>query len=165
MNLNIRKANLNDSKGIIKLIIELAEFEKEPDAVEINATDIENHGFGSNPLFECFVAEINHSIVGLALFYPRYSTWKGPTLHLEDLIVTQSMKGKGIGALLLSSFINHAKDLGVKRIEWAVLEWNTNAINFYEKNGAKVFNDWNIVQMDFKGITKYIANNIKNESF
>ena len=93
-------------------------------------------------------------IVGVALFYQRYSTWKGPTLHLEDLIVTKKMKGKGIGSKLYKAFLKYAHELGVERVEWTVLDWNLAAIDFYQKSGAKVLSDWRTVQMDKKNNTK-----------
>ena len=94
----------------------------------------------------------------MALGYPRYSTWKGMTMHLEDLIVTKSRRGNGIGSLLFSKFINYAYSLRVKRIEWAVLDWNINAIEFYEKNGAKILSDWRVAQMDEDSIKKFCNN-------
>ena len=97
----------------------------------------------------------------MSLGYPRYSTWKGPTMHLEDLIVTKKHRGLGIGQALFSNFIKYSHDRGVRRIEWAVLNWNISAIKFYESNGAKVSEDWHIAQMDEKAINNFI---IKNEN-
>ena len=151
----IRKAKKSDSEAIFSLVQELAIFEKEPGAVIINKKTIKEHGFGKKPLFKCFVAELNEKVVGIALFYPRYSTWKGPTLHLEDLIVTKEMKGRGIGSMLYTAFLEYAYKAGVERAEWAVLDWNRPAINFYQKSGAKVLNDWRTVQMDKKSIKNY----------
>jgi len=159
MDVIIRLAKIKDSKEILKLIKELAEFENELEKVELNLSDIENHGFGKDPIFKCFVAEHLNSILGLALFYPRYSTWKGPTFHLEDLIVTKTMKGKGIGTKLLYAFVNYANKLGVKRVEWEVLDWNKKAIDFYNKNGAKIFDDWKIVKMSSKSMINFLAKN------
>ena len=92
MEIEIREARINDSSDILALIKELAKFERDPDAVIVSKIDIEKHGFGQNPLFKCYVALVDQKIVGMALFYARYSTWKGPTLHLEDLIVTEKMR-------------------------------------------------------------------------
>ena len=156
MKANIRKAIREDSATLLNLIQELAHFEKEPDAVIVQVSDIENHGFGSQPLFECFVATVADAVVGMALFYPRYSTWKGPTLHLEDLIVTESMKGKGIGTQLYEAFIQEAYQRGVERIEWNVLDWNTPAIKFYEKSGATLLREWDTVQMDRVAMFNYL---------
>mgnify|MGYP001463461548 CR=1 FL=1 len=153
---NIRKAVKSDAASILFLIRELAIFEKEPEAVIVTQAQIEKDGFGDRPLFECFIAEVAEKVVGMALYYQRYSTWKGPTLHLEDLIVTEPLKGKGIGTQLYNAFLEHAYDTGVKRVEWAVLDWNHTAIKFYQKSGAHILDDWRSVQMDKKSIDNYI---------
>lgn len=162
MKVLIRKATKQDSPSILGLIQELAAFEKEPDAVSVTLTDIENHGFGTFPLFDCLVAEVDKEVVGMALYYSRYSTWKGPTLHLEDLIVTKKMKGKGIGSKLYYQFIEHAYAQGLERIEWNVLDWNTPAVSFYEKSGANVLSDWRTVQMHRNEMEQFL-NNQKNQ--
>lgn len=154
----IRTAEKKDSLAILSLIKELALFEKEPQSVKLKLSDIENDGFGSKPLFGCIVAEVNKKIIGMAIYYPRYSTWKGPTIHLEDLIVTKSKRGLGIGFKLFSKFIHYAHELNVKRIEWVVLDWNKSAIDFYKKNGAHVLDDWKVAQMDFNAIKKFVNN-------
>ena len=158
MNALIRKAEKKDSLAILNLIKELALFEKEPESVKLKLSDIENDGFGTKPLFECIVAEINKRIIGMAIYYPRYSTWNGPTIHLEDLIVSEQYKGKGIGTQLYSNFIKMAFNSGVKRVEWNVLDWNSPAINFYKKSGAKVLDDWRSVQMHRSEMKKYLEN-------
>ena len=158
MNALIRKAEKKDSFAILNLIKELALFEKEPESVKLKLSDIENDGFGTKPLFECIVAEINKRIIGMAIYYPRYSTWNGPTIHLEDLIVSEQYKGKGIGTQLYSNFIKMAFNSGVKRVEWNVLDWNSPAINFYKKSGAKVLDDWKSVQMHRSEMKKYLEN-------
>ena len=152
----IRFARKEDMSSVLSLIQELADFEKEPDAVIITEEDLLKDGFGVDPKFHCLVAEKVGTIVGMALFYPRYSTWKGATLHLEDLIVTQSLRGKGYGKDLYTAFITFAAEKWVKRIEWVVLDWNTHAIDFYKKNGAHVLDDWNTVQMDENAIAAYV---------
>lgn len=154
--MNIRKGEKKDIKAVLKLIQELATFEKEPDAVEVTITDLERDGFGKNPLFYSFVAEVNDEIVGIALYYYRYSTWKGKTIHLEDLIVKEKMRGSGIGFALYSEIIAQGKRDNVRRIEWAVLDWNTPAIDFYKKSGAKVLDDWRVAQIDENGINKFL---------
>lgn len=151
----IRKGEKKDMARVLELIKELAEFEKEPEAVEITVADLERDGFSENPLFHTFVAEINGVIEGIALYYNRYSTWKGKTIHLEDLIVTANMRGKGIGQALYSRIMQQAKEDNVKRVEWAVLDWNTPAVEFYKKSGATVFNDWRIVQMNQEQLLAY----------
>ena len=158
MNALIRKAEKKDSLAILNLIKELALFEKEPESVKLKLSDIENDGFGTKPLFECIVAEINKRIIGMAIYYPRYSTWNGPTIHLEDLIVSEQHKGKGIGTQLYSNFIKMALNSGVKRVEWNFLDWNSPAINFYKKSGAKVLEDWRSVQMHRSEMKKYLKN-------
>lgn len=156
-NLIIRKATENDVPAILGLIQELASFEREPDAVEVTEPKLLQDGFGESPSFSCFVATIESKVVGMALFYPCYSTWKGKSWHLEDLIVTEPYRGKGIGFALLKKFIFFAHNTGVRRIQWVVLDWNTPAINFYEKHGAKTLSDWNITQMTEGAMQKFIA--------
>ena len=155
----IRKATKNDMPSVLELIQELAIFEKEPDAVVVTVDDLVRDGFSENPLFQCFVAEVENEIIGMALFYYRYSTWKGKTIHLEDLIVKESKRGTGAGFALYKEIIQQGKAENVRRIEWNVLDWNTPAINFYEKSGAKVLGDWRVVHMDENGITNFISLN------
>ena len=109
-------------------------------------------------MFICFVAEVDSEIVGMALVYFRFSTWKGRSLHLEDLIVKDKMRGSGIGKELYTKVIQYAYNKKVKRIEWAVLNWNNRAIKFYERSGATVLKDWYIAQMDEAGIKIYLEN-------
>ena len=156
MDVTIREGNLADMAQVLELIKELAHFEKESNAVEVSVNDLEQDGFGEKPLFKTFVAERAGVIVGTALFYPRYSTWKGPTIHLEDLIVTESSRGLGIGKALYTKVLQYAYDLGVKRVEWAVLDWNTPAIEFYEKTGATVLRDWDTAQITREAIASYL---------
>lgn len=158
MSILIREAVSKDMSKVLELIKELAVFEEEPDAVILTEKQLINDGFSSSPKFKCYVAELNQKIVGMALLYPRYSTWKGPTIHLEDLIVTKSVRGKGIGFKLFSKVIHYAFQLNVKRVEWAVLEWNKNALDFYKKNGAQVLDDWKVAQMDLNAIKKFVRN-------
>lgn len=158
MEFNIREAVKSDMVAVHKLITELAIFEKEPDAVQVTVSDLERDGFGQNPLFHCFVAEANHQIVGIALVYPRYSTWRGPVIHLEDLIVTQNMRGKGVGGALLKQVVQYGVEKKVRRIGWEVLDWNEPAIKFYEDCGANVMRDWHVVQMDEMAMKKFLNN-------
>lgn len=141
--------------AVLELIQELAEFEKEPDAVVVTAADLERDGFSENPLFYTFIAEVDDHIIGMALYYYRYSTWKGRTLHLEDLVVKEKMRGKGVGMALYSEIIKQGKYDNVRRIEWNVLDWNKPAIDFYEKTGAKILDDWRVVNMDEDRIKKF----------
>ena len=156
----IRKATKNDMPSVLELIQELATFEKEPDAVVVTVDDLVRDGFSANPLFQCFVAEVDGEIIGMALYYYRYSTWKGKTIHLEDLIVKESKRGTGAGFALYKEIIKQGKAENVRRIEWNVLDWNTPAIDFYEKSGAKVLGDWRVVHMDDKGIEQFLNTTI-----
>lgn len=157
MEIIIRNSRKEDMHQVLNLIKELAIFEKEPNAVEISVEDLEKDGFGNTPQFHCFVAEVNSKIEGIALIYNRYSTWKGRAIHLEDLIVSKNMRGHGIGSKLLNKVISYGDTIGVKRINWEVLDWNTPAINFYKKKGAHVLRNWNVVHLDENGIRNYIA--------
>jgi GNAT superfamily N-acetyltransferase len=156
MEFTIREAQANEMAQVLKLIQELATFEKEAHAVEVSVDDLCRDGFGDQKLFRCFVAESNEEIVGMALVYPRYSTWKGPVIHLEDLIITSKMRGSGLGTSLLNEVVKYGARLGVKRICWEVLDWNDPAIDFYESKGARVMRDWDVVQLDEKGIRTYL---------
>ena len=159
--MNIRKGNPEDMQSVLGLIQELAVFEKEPEAVLITVQDLIRDGFGPVPLFNVFVAEVESEIVGIALYYYRYSTWKGKTLHLEDLVVKEKMRGTGLGYALYSEIMKQAKKDKVRRIDWNVLDWNTPAIEFYEKSGAKVLKEWHVAQMDEAGILDFVANKLK----
>ena len=156
----IRKATKNDMPSVLELIKELATFEKEPDAVVVTVDDLIRDGFSENPLFQCFIAEVDGEIIGMALYYYRYSTWKGKTIHLEDLIVKENKRGTGAGFALYKEIIKQGKAENVRRIEWNVLDWNTPAIDFYEKSGAKVLGDWRVVHMDDKGIEQFLNTTI-----
>ncbi|TDE31824.1 GNAT family N-acetyltransferase [Flavobacterium ranwuense] len=159
--MNIRRGNPQDMPAVLGLIQELADFEKEPDAVLVTVDDLIRDGFGPVPLFHVFVAEADNEIVGIALYYYRYSTWKGKTIHLEDLVVKDKMRGTGLGYALYSEIIKQGKKDQVRRVEWNVLDWNTPAIEFYEKSGAKVLRDWDVVQMDEAGINHFVENKLK----
>ncbi len=158
MNFIIRKANQDDMHDVLNLIKELALFEKEPDEVEISTEELVKDGFGKEKNFRCLVAEVESKVVGMALFYPRYSTWKGNVLHLEDLIVTEKFRGMGIGYALFSEFIRYAHNKKVKRVQWVVLDWNANAIKFYKRNGGEILNDWRVTVMNKNSIKKFIEN-------
>ena len=159
--MNIRAGRKEDMAAVLSLIQELAEFEKEPDAVKVTAEDLIRDGFGKQPLFHVFVAEIELEIVGIALYYYRYSTWKGKIIHLEDLVVKKNSRGKGIGHALYSEIIKQGQRDNVKRIDWHVLDWNAPAIDFYKKTGAKVLKEWQLAQMDETGIADFIENKLK----
>lgn len=153
MSFKIRKAHSEDLPEVLGLIQELATFENEPKAVEVTIEELQKDY--DKELFSCIVAESEGTVIGLALYYNRYSTWKGKTIHLEDLIVTQSHRGKGIGKALLNVIVAEAKSSDVRRVEWCVLDWNANAINFYESTGAAILKDWYLVQLDKRGIDNF----------
>lgn len=157
--MNIRKGKKTDMPAVLSLIQELAVFEKEQDAVVVTIADLERDGFGEKPLFHTFVAELNGEIIGMALYYYRYSTWKGKTIHLEDLIVKEAHRGTGAGLALYTEIIKQGKKDNVRRLEWNVLDWNEPAIRFYEKSGAKVLEDWRVVQMNEEGIELFLEKN------
>jgi len=152
----VRQAIQSDSEAILNLIQELAAFEKEPESAQLSLKDIKRYGFGAKPLFHCLVAEVENQVVGMALYYERFSTWKGPTLHLEDLIVTEAAKNQGIGTQLYAAFIQQAYAQGVERIDWNVLDWNLPAVHFYQKSGATVLHEWSTVQMHRAEMKAYL---------
>jgi|TARA_B110000914_G_scaffold127919_1_gene111578 GNAT superfamily N-acetyltransferase len=159
MNFNIRLGEKKDMPSVLDLIIELAVFEKEPDAVEITLADLVRDGFSEKSMFKVFVAEQDNEIIGIALFYERYSTWKGRTIHLEDLIVTKNKQKIGAGKALYSAVLKYAYDNNFNRVSWEVIDWNTNAIDFYKSTGATYLNDWSVVQMNKENLEKFIQNN------
>jgi GNAT superfamily N-acetyltransferase len=138
----IRIAEKEDCSRLLELVNELALFERAPQEVTVTLQEFEDAGFGNKPVWKAFVAEIDGLIIGFALYYIRYSTWKGCRMYLEDLIVTESMRGKGIGKLLFEQLFAEAKQLGVSGMVWQVLDWNEPAINFYKKYGATVESGW-----------------------
>ena len=140
--IKIRQGKKEDLAAILSLIKELAEYEKAPLEVEVTLEEMDKNGFVENPVFKFFVAENEDGILGMAIYYIKYSTWKGPCIFLEDLIVTQSHRRQGIGALLFEKMIELAKEMKVPRLEWQVLEWNEPAINFYNKYNVNLDADW-----------------------
>lgn len=138
----IRAAEPADMVSVHELITELAIYEKAANQVINTVDQLVEDGFGANPLFECIVAEINDKVVGFALFYTSYSTWKGACLYLEDFLVTENMRGQGIGRLLFDAIYETAKSREVGRFEWQVLDWNEPAINFYKKYNAILDPEW-----------------------
>lgn len=142
MEVQIRKGIIDDLPQVHALIVELAEFERAPREVTNTLVDMERDGFGENPIYKLFVAESAEGIVGIALYYIAYSTWKGRTLFLEDLVVTERMRRAGIGRKLFKAVVQEAKDLGAKRFRWQVLEWNEPAIAFYKNIGATLDTEW-----------------------
>lgn len=149
MSFKVRKATVKDVDRMMELIRELAVFEKQPDAVTVSIFEFMDAGFGENPVWGAFVGEINGYIVGLSLYYVRYSTWKGRRLYLEDLIVAEEMRGNGYGKQLLDHTIQYAKDMKYSGMMWQVLDWNEPAIHFYEKYQASFDGEWVNVSLNF----------------
>lgn len=140
--MQIRRAAQSDCPRLLELIRELALYERAPQEVTVSLEHFTESGFGNNPVWWAFVAESEGLIQGFALYYIRYSTWKGQVMYLEDIIVTEQSRGKGIGKLLFDQLIEEAKKKGFKRIVWQVLEWNEPAINFYKKYNAQFDPEW-----------------------
>lgn len=152
MTISIRKGEEKDIPAALTLIKELAHFELAPEEVEVTEAQMKNWGFGKDKLFDFFVAENQHQIVGMALYYYKYSTWKGKCIFLEDIVVTQQQRRNGIGKLLFNAVLNVAKQEKVKRLEWQVLNWNTDAIAFYKKYEANLDNEWSNGRLVFDQI-------------
>ena len=142
MEIKIRVGKENDLPQVFDLIKELALYEKAPQEVTNNIEKMKEDGFGANPVFIFFIAEKNEKIIGISLFYIRYSTWKGKCLYLEDIIVTENFRGKGIGNLLFTKTCEYAKEKNFVSINWQVLNWNEPAINFYKKFDAEFDAEW-----------------------
>jgi len=149
MNIIIRKAEKKDCPRILELIYELAVYEKAPAEVTVTLEHFEESGFGQNPVWWAFVAEFDGKVEGFALYYIRYSTWKGQCLYLEDFLVTEQLRGKGAGKLLFDRVIEEAKEKGYNRMVWQVLDWNEPAINFYNKYNATLDPGWINGVLDF----------------
>lgn len=138
----IRRAEKKDCPRLLELVTELAVYEKAPQEVTVTLEHFEESGFGNNPVWWAFVAEENNIVLGFALYYIRYSTWKGQRMYLEDILVTEEARGKGIGKLLMDQLIVEAKEKNYNGITWQVLEWNEPAINFYKKYNASFDPEW-----------------------
>ena len=142
MEVQIRVARREDCPRLLELIKELALYERAPQEVTVDLQHFEDAGFGSQPVWKAFVAEVDGFIAGFALYYVRYSTWKGSRLYLEDLIVTEAMRSRGIGKLLFNRTVQEARELGFNGMSWQVLDWNEPAINFYKKYEAGLEAGW-----------------------
>lgn len=140
--IKIRNAEKADMTGVLALIQELADYERAPKEVIVTVEILNRDGFGENPLFKCLIAERENTMVGIALYYIKYSTWKGPCVFLEDIVVTLSERRIGIGKLLFEEVIKVANEMSAKRMEWQVLHWNEPAIKFYEKYQPEILKDW-----------------------
>lgn len=156
MDIILRKGEKSDMASVLMLIKELADFEKESHAVEVTEKDLLEDGFENEPAFQVFVAEKKGEVVGMALFYERYSTWKGRSIHLEDLIVKKEYRGQGIGKKLYTEVLSYAHAKGMKRVSWEVLDWNSVAIDFYTSTGAKILKGWQVVHMDQNALNRFV---------
>lgn len=142
MGIDIRRARREDCTRLMELVQELAEYEKAPNEVTVDFDHFVESGFGPHPVWWALVAEVDGRIEGFALYYIRYSTWKGQRLYLEDLIVTKAMRGKGLGKLLFEKLIDETREKNFSGMVWQVLDWNEPAIDFYKKYGAKLDGEW-----------------------
>lgn len=140
--ITIRRAVASDCPRLLELVKELAVYEKAPEEVTVTLEHFTKSGFGENPVWWAFVAEEKGVVQGFALYYIRYSTWKGQRMYLEDILVTEAMRGKGLGKLLFDRLIEEAKERGLNGIAWQVLEWNEPAIHFYKKYNASFDPEW-----------------------
>ena len=147
-NIQIRRAVKEDCPRLLELIRELADYERAPDEVIVTLEHFTNSGFGPHPVWWAFVAGVEGKVEGFALYYIRYSTWKGQRMYLEDLIVTEKMRGKGLGKLLFDRLLEEVKEKNFQGMVWQVLDWNEPAINFYRKMGADILSDWRVCRMD-----------------
>jgi ribosomal protein S18 acetylase RimI-like enzyme len=148
MNQQIRKATKEDCPAMMNLIRELALFEKAPEQVTVSLQHFEESGFGQNPVWWAFVAELDNKIVGMALYYIRYSTWKGQRMYLEDIIVSEAYRRLSLGKLLMNALINEAKVKNFEGINWQVLGWNQLAIDFYKKFNSNFDEEWVNVSLE-----------------
>lgn len=142
MSIIIRKGEASDCTAIYQLIHELAVFVKAEGELKITPEILERDGFSNPSFFQCFVAEMDSEIVGVAVYYPKYSTWKGKALYLEDLVVSEHCRGKGIGSMLFEELMRYAKDWGAARLEWQVYDWNDKAKKFYKKYKTDFQEEW-----------------------
>ncbi|MBB5622163.1 GNAT superfamily N-acetyltransferase [Pedobacter cryoconitis] len=142
MDIQLRFAVKEDCPRLLELINELAVYEKAPEEVTVTLAEFEDAGFGTQPVWKAFVAEDTTGILGFALYYTRYSTWKGCRLYLEDFIVTESQRGKGLGKILFERVMKEARDKNYNGMTWQVLDWNEPAINFYNKYNAQIETGW-----------------------
>ncbi|MCE9540446.1 MAG: GNAT family N-acetyltransferase [Bacteroidetes bacterium] len=155
MTISVRKGLKTDLSAALGLIKELALYEKAPDEVIVTIEDMERDGFGENPVFNFFVAEMDGKIVGISLYYVKYSTWKGKCIFLEDIIVTERYRKHGIGKKLFDEVVKVSKELNVQRLEWQVLDWNEPAIRFYEKINSNLNKEWINCKLTKEQIMKY----------
>lgn len=159
----IRKGTTDDLPQALSLIQELALFENAPHEVVTTVAQMKEDGFGENPVFKMIVAELNGELVGLAVYFLKYSTWKGKGVYLDDLIVKESYRKHGIGKLLFNAVVEDSVALNAKQLHWQVLDWNENAINFYTKYNATFDSEWINCKLSDIQLNDIIANNKNHE--
>ena len=149
MTISVRRGTAADVPAMMELVRELALYEKAPNEVTNTEERMLSEGFGENPIFGSFVAEVDGRIVGISIYYYRYSTWKGKRMYLEDLIVTESMRGLGLGKILFEATIEEGKAIGCSGMMWQVLDWNEPSINFYKRYGTRFDGEWLNCHLEF----------------
>ncbi|HBZ66676.1 MAG TPA: GNAT family N-acetyltransferase [Bacteroidales bacterium] len=157
MSIIIRQGTADDLPAVLQLIKELAAYENAPNEVTLTLEDMHKDGFGEKPLFELLVAESNGSIQGMALYFYSYSTWKGKCIYLEDIVVKEDARRKGIGLKLFEALIEKAHDFGAQRLQWQVLDWNQPAISFYKKINSNLDPSWINCKLTFDQLVSYTS--------
>jgi GNAT superfamily N-acetyltransferase len=160
---NIRIATKQDCPRLIELVQELADYELAPQEVTVTPQEFEDAGFGQKPVWKAFVAEVDGNIEGFALYYVRFSTWKGSRLYMEDFYVTERMRGNGIGKRLFETIITEAKELNFNGMNWQVLDWNEPAINFYNKYQSNIEQGWLNASLSKEQIQTVLVSDTKSE--
>ena len=159
MKISIRKASKEDMTAVHGLICELALYEKAPNEVTNTVEDMIKEGFGDHPVFSCMVAEQDEKIIGMAIYFVKYSTWKGKGIYLDDIVITESMRGKGIGKILFEAVAKDAYESGANQMHWQVLDWNQPAIQFYNKYQAQMDAEWINCKLSKFQLKKLVSNN------
>ena len=159
----IREAKISDVQAIYDLIVELAVYEKEPDAVVASVKHIQENLFGVNPVAYCHVAEVDGQVVGIAIWFLNYSTWLGKAgLYLEDLFVKPEFRGSGLGLSLMKTLAQVCVNRGYERFQWWVLDWNEPSINFYKSIGAEAMDEWTVYRLSGSALNSFAASSISN---
>jgi GNAT superfamily N-acetyltransferase len=159
----IREAKISDVQAIYDLIVELAVYEKEPDAVVASVEHIQENLFGANPVAYCHVAEVDGQVVGIAIWFLNYSTWLGKAgLYLEDLFVKPEFRGSGLGLSLMKTLAQVCVDRGYERFQWWVLDWNEPSINFYKSIGAEAMDEWTVYRLSGSALNSFAASSTSN---
>ena len=159
----IREAKMSDVQAIYDLIVELAIYEKEPDAVIASVEDIKENLFGADPVAYCHVAEVDGQVVGIAIWFLNYSTWLGKAgLYLEDLFVKPEFRGSGLGLQLMKTLAQLCVDRNYERFQWWVLDWNEPSINFYRSIGAEAMDEWTVYRLSGSALKSFAASSTSN---